>query len=67
MIHPVLWPKNIFRPLGGSPPICLTQELAPEADAQVLLLEYGDPSSIFYTVHANRGRCKLFVLTAYYN
>jgi hypothetical protein len=67
MTHPVLWPQNIFHPLGSSPPICLTQELAPEVDAQILLLGCGDPGTILYTVHANRGRCKLSVVTVYYN
>ncbi|KAF8958508.1 hypothetical protein BDZ97DRAFT_1762138 [Flammula alnicola] len=44
MAHPVIWPKkNFFYPIGNTPPVCFTQELAPEENAEILLLGCGDP------------------------
>ncbi|KAF9536108.1 hypothetical protein CPC08DRAFT_771728 [Agrocybe pediades] len=54
MPHPVLWPKKtFFYPVGNTPPICLTQDLSPEENAEILLLGCGDPRSILYTVHVD--------------
>ncbi|KAF8914416.1 hypothetical protein CPB84DRAFT_1669124 [Gymnopilus junonius] len=54
MAHPVLWPKKtFFYPIGNTPPVCFTQDLAPELKADVLLLACGDPRSILYTVYAD--------------
>ncbi|KDR84228.1 hypothetical protein GALMADRAFT_56123 [Galerina marginata CBS 339.88] len=54
MAHPVLWPKKtFFYPVGNTPPFCLTQELAPEENAEILLVACGDPRSILYTVHVD--------------
>jgi hypothetical protein len=51
MAHAVLWPKNsVFYPIGNLPPVCLTQDLAPEEPAEMLLFGYGDPRSILYTI-----------------
>jgi hypothetical protein len=53
MSHPVLWPKKIyFYPIGNTAPVCLTEALAPEESANVLLLGCGDPRSILYTLFA---------------
>ena len=52
MACPVVWWKTpFFYPIGDTPPICLTQDLAPEEKAQILLLGCSDPRSIFHTIH----------------
>ncbi|KAF9476997.1 hypothetical protein BDN70DRAFT_838433 [Pholiota conissans] len=54
MVHPVYWPKKwFFYPIGNTPPVCLTQDLAPEKNAEILLLGCGDPRNILYTVYAD--------------
>ena len=54
MTHPVNWPKKtFFYPIGNTPPVCFTHDLAPEENAEILLLACGDPRSILYTVHAD--------------
>ncbi|KAF9476993.1 hypothetical protein BDN70DRAFT_838420 [Pholiota conissans] len=54
MALPVIWPKMAyFYPIGNTPPICLTQGLAPEKRADILLLGCGDPRNILYTVYAD--------------
>ncbi|CAA7259328.1 unnamed protein product [Cyclocybe aegerita] len=56
MAYPVLWPRKLFfYPIGNTSPVCFTQELAPEVDADILLLACGDPRSILYTIHADLG------------
>ncbi|KAF9476995.1 hypothetical protein BDN70DRAFT_862417 [Pholiota conissans] len=56
MAHSVIWPKKtFFYPIGNTPPICLTQGLAPEKRADILLLGCGDPRNILYTVYADLG------------
>ncbi|KAF9562457.1 hypothetical protein CPC08DRAFT_706665, partial [Agrocybe pediades] len=44
---------RFFYPVGNTPPVCLTQDLSPDEDAQILLLGCGDPRSILYTVHVD--------------
>ena len=52
MSYPVLWWKTpFFYPIGNTPPVCLTRDLAPEENAQILLLGCGDPRNILHTVH----------------
>ncbi|KJA29585.1 hypothetical protein HYPSUDRAFT_126061 [Hypholoma sublateritium FD-334 SS-4] len=54
MAHPVIWPKKtFFYPIGNTPPVCLTQNLSPEKNAQILLLGCGDPRSILYTIYSD--------------
>ncbi|KAH7926180.1 hypothetical protein BV22DRAFT_1194548 [Leucogyrophana mollusca] len=54
MAHPLLWPgKVFFYPIGNTSPICLTQDLALEETANILLLGCGDPRHILFTVHAS--------------
>jgi hypothetical protein len=54
MTPPVVWPKiTFFYPIGNTPPVCLTQDLAPEENANILLLACGDPRSILYTVYVD--------------
>ena len=56
MSYPLLWWRTpFFYPIGNTPPVCLTRDLAPEENAQVLLLGCADPRSILYTVHADLG------------
>ncbi|RDB20212.1 hypothetical protein Hypma_013001 [Hypsizygus marmoreus] len=56
MAHPVFWPKKkFFYPIGNTPPVSFTQDLALEIPADVLLLGCGDPRSILYTVYADHG------------
>ena len=59
MAHPVLWPKKtFFYPIGNTAPSCFTRDLAPEIDADILLLGCGDPRSILYTIHSDHCPCK---------
>jgi hypothetical protein len=54
MAHPLLWPpKTFFYPVGNTSAVCLTQDLAPEQTADVLLLGCGDPRNILYTVYSD--------------
>ncbi|EGN93494.1 hypothetical protein SERLA73DRAFT_115908 [Serpula lacrymans var. lacrymans S7.3] len=54
MSHPCLWPgKTFFYPIGNTTAVCLTQDLAPEENANVLLLGCGDPRNILYTLYAS--------------
>jgi hypothetical protein len=54
MSHPLLWPpKTFFYPVGNTSAVCLTQDLAPEQAADVLLLGCGDPRNILYTAFAD--------------
>ncbi|CAH0395195.1 unnamed protein product [Bemisia tabaci] len=43
-------------PLGNVPPVCLTQDLPPEADAHILLLGCGDARNILFTCFADNKR-----------
>ena len=53
MSHCTFWPgKTFFYPIGNTPPVCLSQNLAPEEKADVLFLGCGDPRSILFTVYA---------------
>ena len=54
MSHVLYWPgRTFFYPLGNTSAICLTENLPPEHDADVLLLGCGDPRNILYTVYAD--------------
>lgn len=54
MAHPAFWrQKTFFYPIGNTPPILLTQFLAPKEDANALLLGCGDPRNILYTLYAS--------------
>jgi hypothetical protein len=54
MAHPLLWPpKTFFYPIGNTSAVCLTQDLAPEQTADVLLLGCGDPRHVLYTLYAD--------------
>ena len=59
MACPVLWPENTFLyPIGNTAPSCFTRNLAPEIDADILLLGCGDPRSILHTIHSDHCPCK---------
>ncbi|KAG8734130.1 hypothetical protein FRC11_011393 [Ceratobasidium sp. 423] len=54
MSHPLLWPTaKVFQPLGETAALCLTQDLAPEQSADILLLGCGDPRYILFTLFAD--------------
>jgi hypothetical protein len=48
MSHPLLWPKiTFFYPIGNTPAVSLTHDLAAEDDARILLLGCGDLRNMF--------------------
>lgn len=54
MAHPVFWPsKTFFYPVGNTSPVCLTDYLPPEQNANILLLGCGDARNILYTIYTN--------------
>ena len=54
MSHVLNWPdQTSFYPLGNTSAVCLTENLPPEHNADVLLLGCGDPRHILYTVYAD--------------
>lgn len=52
MLHPTALHNVYYYPFGNTPAVLLTQTLAPEEDAKVLILGCGDPRSILYTIHS---------------
>ena len=67
VVHPVVWPKNtFFYPIGNTTPASFTRDLAPEIDADILLLGCGDPRSILYTIHSDHGPCKSCLISQKY-
>ncbi|KAL4071259.1 hypothetical protein V8B97DRAFT_1962113 [Scleroderma yunnanense] len=57
MSHPSYWPGQIFfYPVGNTPATCLTENLPPECNADMLLLGCGDARHILYTVYADATR-----------
>ena len=58
----VLHKIDFFYPVGNTPPVFLTETLAPEEAAKILLLGCGDPRSILYTIYlAAFGGMKLII------
>ncbi|KAG8791102.1 hypothetical protein FRC12_010152 [Ceratobasidium sp. 428] len=54
MTHALFWPpKPTFQPLGDTPAISLTQDLAPESSPNILLLGCGDPRDTLFTLFAD--------------
>lgn len=52
MAHTVLYPaKNFFYPIGNTSAVVLTDTLAPEDPADLLLLGCGDPRNILFTIY----------------
>ncbi|KAI9656846.1 MAG: hypothetical protein M1821_003485 [Bathelium mastoideum] len=47
---------NFFYPLGNTPAVCLTQDLAPEQSATILLLGCGDVRNVLFTTFADPGK-----------
>ena len=63
MAHPVLYQaKNFFYPIGNTSAVVLTDTLAPEEPADLLLLGCGDPRNILFTVYnqPDDGECRRF-------
>ena len=51
--------QHEFFPIGNTPAICLTQEIPPRKDADVLLLGCGDVRHILFTTHCQVRHCRL--------
>ena len=52
MAHALLFPAKIFfYPIGNTSAVVLTDTLAPEEPANLLLLGCGDPRNILFTVY----------------
>ena len=57
MSHVLFWPgRTLFYLLGNTSAICLTENMPPEHDADVLLLGCGDPRHILFTVYTDTTR-----------
>ncbi|EIM81666.1 uncharacterized protein STEHIDRAFT_104162 [Stereum hirsutum FP-91666 SS1] len=53
MAHPLNFPRHTyFYPVGNTSPVCLTQDVAPEQSASILLLGCGDPRNILFTLYS---------------
>jgi len=53
MAHALLFPAKIFfYPIGNTSAVVLTETLAPEEPANLLLLGCGDPRNIIFTVYS---------------
>ncbi|TFY71510.1 hypothetical protein EVG20_g1501 [Dentipellis fragilis] len=51
MAHAFSWPrKRFFYPIGNTPAVCLTRDVAPEENASILLLGCGDPRNVLYSI-----------------
>ena len=52
MAHTVMFPAKIFfYPIGNTSAVVLTDTLAPEEPANLLLLGCGDPRNILFTIY----------------
>jgi len=52
MAHALLFPAKVHSyPIGNTSAVVLTETLAPEEPASLLLLGCGDPRNILFTVH----------------
>ena len=61
----VLHKLDFFYPVGNTPPVFLTETLAPEEVAKILLLGCGDPRSILFTIYlATFGGMKPILLSS---
>lgn len=61
MAHTVLYPAKIFfYPIGNTSAVVLTDTLAPEEPANLLLLGCGDPRNILFTIYsqADNSECR---------
>jgi hypothetical protein len=44
---------SFFYPIGNMPAVCLTQDLLPEQDTDILLLGYRDIYNILFTAYSD--------------
>jgi len=59
MAHTVLYPaKNRFHPIGNTSAVVLTDTLAPEEPADLLLLGCSDPCNILFTIYNQADECE---------
>ncbi|TFY83364.1 hypothetical protein EWM64_g648 [Hericium alpestre] len=51
MAHPFYWPSQYwFYPIGNTPAVSLTRDIAPEDDVDLLLLGCGEARNVLYTI-----------------
>lgn len=61
MSCPLYWPGKYFLyAIGNTSAVCLTRDLPPEQDADMLLLGCGDPRHVLYTIFSESDGCELF-------
>jgi hypothetical protein len=59
MSIPLFFPaKYFFYPVGNTPAVSLTRDVAPEKDVNLLLLGCGDPRNVLCTIHTDGVTCK---------
>ena len=64
-LHPTVARRvTFFYALGNTPPVCLTQTLAPEEPTKALLLGAGDPRNILHTISSGLKSGKSFTRTS---
>lgn len=60
MAHHLYWPgKYFFYPIGNTSAVSLARDLAPEENANILLLGCGDPRHVLYTIYNELPNCKV--------
>jgi hypothetical protein len=65
MAHPVTWPKKtLFYPIGNTSAVNLAKDLTPEEPANLLLLGWGDPRNMLYTIYSRSAVCTYSTLAA---
>lgn len=65
MARPPSWSNvytSSFYPIGITPAMCLTKDIAPEEPAHILALGCGDPKNILYTITCEPGDRELCVV-----
>ncbi|KAH9217441.1 hypothetical protein DL95DRAFT_406771 [Leptodontidium sp. 2 PMI_412] len=55
---------TFYYPIGNTPAVCLTQDLPPEDDADILLLGCGDFRNILFTAYADSAPSKHMTVSA---
>ena len=59
MSHLFYWPgKYYLYAMGNTSAVCLTRDLPPEENADILLLGCGDPRHVLYTLYSEPDNCK---------
>jgi hypothetical protein len=65
MSIPLLLPsKHFYYPVGNTAAVCLTRDVAPEKDSNLLLLGCGDPRNVLCTIHTDGTACTAIYISA---